>query len=204
MDINDIFPAGLDLSDAYDLLEPVIVYILGMALYAVFIFKFYQFVASRDVFELNVSRYENSRFRALRVFLHIVFYAGKYLFIFPLVAFFWFAAITVMLAFLAGNQEFDEILLVAMAVVGTIRISAYISEDLSRDLSKMLPFGLLAFVIINLASFDVVGSLDVLKQANDNRESIVYYLIFTIALEFALRFASAVISGYKSLLSNSR
>jgi hypothetical protein len=87
-----------------------------------------------------------------------------------------------MLSFLAAGQEFNEILLVAMAVVGTIRISAYIAEDLSRDLAKILTFGVLAFIIINLTSFDTSESLDVLKQADDNREAIVYYLVFTIAL----------------------
>ncbi len=77
MDINDIFPEGLDFTEAYDLLEPVIIYILGMALYALFIFKFYQFVASRDVFALDVSKYENARFHAIRVFLHLFLYAAK-------------------------------------------------------------------------------------------------------------------------------
>ena len=152
MDINDIFPEGLDFSTAYDLLEPVVIYILGMAVYALFIFNFYQFVASRDIFAFDLSKYENARFKAARVFIHVVLYALQYLFIFPVVAFFWFGAITIMLSFLAADQEFSDILLIAMAVVGTIRICSYLTEDLSRDLAKMLPFGVLAFVIINLSS----------------------------------------------------
>ena len=204
MDFNDVFPQGLDISEAYDLLEPVVIYILGMAVYALFVFKFYNFVSSRDIFAFDVSRYEKARFRAARIFLHSIFYVGKYLFVFPIVAFFWFAAITIMLSFLAPNQEFREILLVAMAVVGTIRISSYITEDLSRDLAKMLPFGVLAFLIINLASFDTSESLDVLKQADDNREAILYYLVFTIALEFAFRFTSAVLLKTRSILFSSR
>ena len=96
------------------------------------------------------------------------------------------------------------ILLVAMAVVGTIRISSYISEELSRDLAKMLPFGVLAFIIINLASFELSESLDVLKQADNNREAILYYLVFTIALEFALRFVSGVVAKTRSVLFSGR
>ena len=41
MDINDIFPRGLDITEAYNLLQPVVIYIVGMAIYALFIFKFY-------------------------------------------------------------------------------------------------------------------------------------------------------------------
>jgi len=196
MDLKDFFPDGLDINRAYDQLEPVAICIFGMTVFALFVFNFYRFVSAKDIFGLDVSRYERSRFQAARVFLHIVLYAGKYLFIFPLVAFFWFAAITLMLSFLATDQDsstsFREILLVAMTVVGIIRVCAYIREELARDLAKMLPFAVLAFLILDLSSFDSSDSLEVLKQADDNREVILYYLGFTIGLEFDLRFLSAI------------
>lgn len=208
MDFYDIFPDGLDLNRAYDQLEPVAIFIIGMTLFALFVFKFYRFVSSKDVFELDVSRYEQARFRAARVFLHVVLYAAKYLFIFPLVAFFWFAAIALMLSFLATNQDsstsFKDILLVAMTVVGIIRVCAYVTEELARDLAKMLPFAVLAFLILDLSSFEASDSLEVLKQADDNREVILYYLAFTIGLEFALRFVSAVIEKTRSVLFGRR
>jgi len=208
MDIYDIFPDGLDLERAYDQLEPVVIFIIGMTVFALFVFKFYRFVSSKDVFALDISRYEQSKFKAARVFLHATLYATKYLFIFPLVAFFWFAAITLMLSFLATDQgsatSFQDILLVAMTVVGIIRVCAYIAEDLARDLAKMLPFAVLAFLILDLSSFDAADSLEVLKQADDNREIIFYYLGFTIALEFALRFLSAVIDKTRSVLFGGR
>ena len=208
MDIYDIFPDGLDLERAYDQLEPVVIFIIGMTVFALFVFKFYRFVSSKDVFALDISRYEQSKFKAARVFLHATLYATKYLFIFPLVAFFWFAAITLMLSFLATDQgsatSFQDILLVAMTVVGIIRVCAYIAEDLARDLAKMLPFAVLAFLILDLSSFDAADSLEVLKQADDNREIIFYYLGATIALEFALRFLSAVIDKTRSVLFGGR
>ncbi|MCH7737513.1 MAG: hypothetical protein IH872_08955 [Chloroflexi bacterium] len=208
MDFYDIFPDGLDIDRAYNQLEPVAFFIIGMTVFALFVFRFYRFVSSKDVFVLDVSRYERSRFQAARVFLHIILYAAKYLFIFPLVAFFWFAAITLMLSFLATNQDsstsFKDILLVAMTVVGIIRVCAYISEDLARDLAKMLPFAVLAFLILDLSSFEASDSLEVLKQVDDNREVILYYLGFTIGLEFALRFASAVVEKTSSVLFGRR
>ncbi len=204
MDIKDIFPEGLDFTEAYDLLEPVAIYILGMSLYALFIFNFYKFVSSKNVFSLDVSRYEQSKYHAARVFLHVVLYAGKYLFIFPVVAFFWFGAFTILLSFLAPNRDFSDILLVAMAVVATIRVSAYITEELSRDLAKILPFAVLGIFIINVSFFKSSESLEVLKQADDNREAILYYLGFSIALEFALRFLSAVFEKTRSVFRPNR
>lgn len=204
MEFKDIFPEGLDFTEAYDLLEPVAIYILGMSLYALFIFNFYKFVSSKDVFSLDVSRYEQSKYHAARVFLHVVLYAGKYLFIFPVVAFFWFAAFTILLSFLAPNRDFSDILLVAMAVVATIRVSSYITEELSRDLAKILPFAVLGIFIINVSFFKSSESFEVLKQADDNREAILYYLGFSIALEFALRFLSAVFAKARSVFRPNR
>ena len=129
------------------------------------------------------------------------FYIAKNLFIFPLVAFFWFAAFTVLLSFLAPDRPFSDILLVALAVVGTIRISAYLTEDLSRDLAKILPFAVLGIFIVNVSFFKTSESFEVLRQANAHRESILYFLMGLIVLEFALRISSAFAADIKNVIS---
>ena len=200
MEIYDLFPNGLDIDKAYNLLEPMGFYILGMSIYTLFVFKFYRFLASKDIFEFDVSRLQESKHPAVRVVLHVVFYVAQYLFVFPLVAFFWFAAFTVLLSFLAPDRPFSDILLVALAVVGTIRISAYVTEDLSRDLAKILPFAVLGIFIVNVSFFKTSESFEVLRQANSDREWILYYLVFLIALEFALRISSAFLADVKKAI----
>ena len=194
LDINFIFPNGLSVDAALDLLLPVAIYVLGMAVYAVFIFKFYRFLASRDMFDLDFSKYEESRFKLVRGFLHLVSYGAKYIVLFPAFAFFWFAVLTLILVFLSQDRAFSEILLIALATVSAIRLTAYYDEDLSRDLAKILPFAVLAIFLIDGSFFEVYESLDVLKQVNDHRERIVYYLLFLIALEFALRLTLSVVA----------
>ena len=194
MEINDLFPEGLSVDAALDLLQPLAVYVVGMAIYAIFIFKFYRFVASRDMFELDFSKYETSRFKFVRTLLHFVFYVLRYLIIFPVFAFFWFGVLTIILAFLSKEQAFADVLLVALATVGTIRITSYYHEDLSRDLAKILPFAVLGIFLIDVSFFEIGESLDILEQADDHREAILYYLIALIALEFALRIAMAAIT----------
>lgn len=196
MNVNDFMPQQLNFNDAVDLLVPVAVYILGMAAYAFFIFKFYRFVASRDMFEMDLSRYEESRFKVVRGFLHIVMYIAKYLILFPVIAFFWFAVLTMILAFLSKEQPFSEVLLMALATVCAIRISAYYSEDLSKDLAKILPFAVLAIFLIDASFFTVRESLEVLKEARHHSEDIIYYLLFLVAMEFTLR----VIMGWFAFL----
>ena len=200
MEIKDFFPNGLNTSEAYSLLEPVALYIIGMSIYTLFVFKFYRFLAAKDIFRFDLSRYQESKHPAVRMVLHTMLYVAKYLFVFPLVAFFWFATFTVLLSFLAPDRPFADILLVALAVVGTIRISAYVTEDLSRDLAKILPFAVLGIFIVNVSFFKTSESFEVLRQANENSESILYYLGFLIGLEFVLRITSAFVADVKNAL----
>ncbi|MCE2464446.1 MAG: hypothetical protein J4F46_11225, partial [Dehalococcoidia bacterium] len=172
MDIS-IFTNGLDVNDALDLLRPVAVYVLGITVYAIFVFKFYIFVASRDMFELNIARYAESRFRWAHVLIHFIFYVLKYLVLFPIAAFFWFAVLALILTFLSKEQLFSDVLLMALATDSAIRIAAYYNEDLSKDLSKILPFAVLAIFLIDASFFSVSGSLDTLKEAEDNSENIL-------------------------------
>ena len=187
VDLNPLFPNGLTVDDAFDLLWPAALYLLGMVVYAMFIFKFYRFVAARDMFEMDLSKYEESRYKLMRAFLHLIMYVIKYVLVFPLFAIFWFTVLTLILAFLSKEQAFPQVLLAALATVSAIRATSYYNEDLSRDLAKILPFAVLGIFIIDASFFEVSSSLNVLEQANDNRENILYYLGFLVALEFVLR-----------------
>ena len=191
--INELFPSGLNVYDAIDILRPVVVYIVGMAVYAVFVFNFYRFVATRDMFQIDLSKYEESRFRWVRAFLQVVMYVVKYLIVFPVFAFFWFAILTLILAFLSKEQSFTEILLMALATVSAIRVTSYYNEALSTDLAKILPFAVLGIFVVDTSFFSISASLDTLLEAESYLENILYYLAFLILLEFALRIILGVL-----------
>ncbi len=197
MDINDIFTKGLEFEDALNLLGPLSIYLLGISGYGILVFKFYRFVAARDMFELDLSRYAGLRFRWARDMFHATLYVVKYLILFPVFAFFWFAALTLMLAFLSKGQSLSETLLIAVATVSAIRVTAYYNEDLSKDLAKILPFAVMGVFLIDGSFFSFSESLNTLSEVGSNSEGILYYLVFLIALEFLLRF----LTGIAKLLS---
>ena len=178
---------GLTPDDALRVLLPVAVYALGMAIYAVFIFKFYRFIAGRDIFNFDLSQNDASSVPVLKDFMSLIGYVVKYIILFPAFAFFWFAVLTVMLAFLSDDRDLSTVLLIALATVVTIRLCAYYDEDLSRDLAKILPFAVLAIFLIDTARLDVAASVAVLKQVQGQLPTIAYYLLFLVALEFGLR-----------------
>lgn len=181
MDIN------ISLIGAYYVLKPLIVFILGMSVYSFFIFKFYRFLASRDVINLNLFKFNNSNHWMIGSFLAIMFYTLEYLIVLPLIIFFWFAVLAFLLAFLSKNQSLETVLLVAIAVVGTVRIAAFYKEDLARDLAKMLPFALLGVFLIDISFFNVSETFSMLTNISTMIETLIYYLGFIILLEFILR-----------------
>ena len=185
--LNLVFPNGLNLNEGLEMVRNVGIYIAGIGVYAIFIFHFYRFLSSRDMFRVDLSRYEESQFKAIRVFLQLVMYVVKYIVVFPVFAFFWFAVLTIILALLSKDRAFSEVLLVALATVSAIRLAAYYHEDLSRDLAKILPFAVLGIFIIDASFFTIKDSLAMLQDANNQREAIFYYFVFLVALEFALR-----------------
>ena len=177
----------LSLNEAINLLRPAAIFAVGVAIYAVVIFNLYRFMSRRDIFNLDFSKYEESKHAALRKTFHFMFYVAKYILMFPLFAFFWFGVLVVMVAFLSKTKEVEDLLLIAMAVLTAVRVTSYYTEDLSRDIAKMLPFALLGIFLIDLNYFDLSTSTELLERVAIEWESIFYYWVFVVVLEFVLR-----------------
>ncbi len=178
----------LDYEQAKTVLAPLVVFVLSMTFYSIFIFKFYRFLARKDIIRLDLyKKGHGSGHWMLKSFLAVLYYIVEYIVLLPVFIFFWFAFLALLLTFLAKNQTLDTILLVAIAVVGAVRMTAYYSEDLSKDLAKMLPFALLGVLLVDLSYFNVANSFEIVKQVPEYLDILVYYLGFIVALEFVLR-----------------
>jgi hypothetical protein len=185
------------LSEALVLLKPLSLFIVGMGIYAWFIFKFYRFVAKRELFKVDFEKFEGKEGYGVKKFFHGLFYLVKYVILFPLLTFFWVVVLSMILAFLSKTSNMDSILLVSMALVGIIRIMSYYNEDLSKDLAKMLPFALLGVFLVDISYFSLTDSIAAISQLPLLWKSGVYYLVFIIALEFLLRLVSGIFPDKK-------
>ena len=194
----------LDLNEALELLQPAILFAIGVAIYAVLIFNLYRFMSKKDIFNLDFSRFEESGNPALKKTLHLIFYVAKYLLIFPLFAFFWFGVLVVMVAFLSKTKEVEDLLLIAMAVLISVRVTSYYTENLSRDVAKMLPFALLGIFLIDLRYFDLSASTELLNRVGAEWKSIFYYWVFVILLEFILRVTEPYLKALYNSFKNPR
>ncbi len=178
--------ATFSVAQAKSTTRPLLWFILGIVIYAVFIFKFYRFLARKNVFQLHLHKYSASLEGSIEKFVRVFLYILEFLVIFPLFIFFWFAVVAFILMMLSKNP-LGQILLIAMALVASVRITAYYNEDLAKDLAKMFPFALLGVFLADMSSFSFASSLAIMKQLPSQWQTLLYYLGFLVLLELVLR-----------------
>ena len=168
-------------------------FIIGIVIYAVFIFKFYRFVAKKDIFKLDWQKHNRGEASLFTKLMGGVLYVLEYIVLFPVFTFFWFVVFAALLTFMVKQQAIQNILLISMAIIAAIRMTAYYNEDLSKDLAKMLPFALLGVFIVDLNFFSFSGSIVMLKKLFGLWDLMIYYLVFVVVLEIILRLFHGVI-----------
>jgi len=181
LDLTALFSGEVNLIIILTFFTAVIV------LYSVFVFYFYRFLAKKNIIELNLNQYNQSANPTLVKLFAALFYVIEYIIILPILTFFWFSILSILLLLLSKELAIGTILLISAALVASVRITAHVSEDLSKDLAKMLPFTLLAIAITTSVFFDINALLSRAKEIPSLFSNLPYYLIFIIATELIMR-----------------
>ncbi len=168
--------------------------VLLVFIYSWFIWKFYRFIATKNIFGLNLNKYNKSKHPLLEKFMAGFLYLLEYIVILPFIIFFWFGIFTIFLIFLTEGIALSNILIISAIIVAAIRMAAYYNEDLSKDVAKLLPFTLLAISILNPNFFDISRILAHITQVPAFVGKIAIYLLFIVLLEIILRFFDFIFS----------
>ena len=191
----------LDFWRAYDVLRPLSLFVVSVVLYGVFVFHFYRFLARKDIFQLDLSKYNESGHPVLRKTISVIFYLIKSLVMFPLFVAFWFSVLAGLMLLMGRGQSIDGIMLGAMGVVATIRVCAYYNVALATDIAKILPFALLGIMLIDSSLVQIPQSAETIEAASSQLETVTYYLIAVVVLEFLLRIVSGIFGYVKCSLT---
>jgi len=176
--INDIFTNfSLEkiLSGDLSLFTWLFSIIIIIAIYSVVIYHFYRYIARRDVFKPS----ERKHSKAIGLL--------KYFFMFPFVAMLFFIGFSLIFIFLTDSYEILDILYVTFAIIIAIRITAYYTEDLSKDVAKMLPFAILGVFLIDSSYFSIETVGQRINMLPKNINAIIQFLILIILVEWILR-----------------
>ncbi len=157
-----------------------------LVIYAIFIWKFYRWIARKDILKLNLSKFNPSNHAVIAKILGALIYFLEYLVILPIVVFLWFGGFTLFLMFLTNGLAIESILVISVTIVAAIRMTAYYKEDLARDLAKLIPLTLLT-VAISQGLFNFNKVIEQIQLIPTFFSDIWSYLIFIVLIEFILR-----------------
>lgn len=170
------------------------VLVLLIVVYSVFIWNFYRFIATKNIFGLNLNKYNKSSRPFTTKLIAGTLYFLEYIIILPFVIFFGFTFFTIFLMFLTENLTIQALLLISASVIAAIRMTSYYNENLSKDLAKLLPFTLLAISLLNPNFFNIERIFALFKELPVFFDAILTYLVFIILLEIILRFFDFIFS----------
>jgi len=169
--------------------------VLIIFIYALIIWHGYRFIAKKNILGLDLNKYNKSNHPLFTKIVAALFYFLEYLIISPIVIFVSFTIFTILIIFLNEGLEVGVILLISAAIIGAIRLASYYNEDLSKELSKFLPFTLLAVSLLNPNSvFSFEKILEQINEIPDFLTQITTYLAFIIVLEIVLRLFDFIFS----------
>ncbi len=158
-----------------------------IVIYAVFVYFFYTFLAKKNIIELNLNKYNTYSHPTLTKFFAIILYILEYLILLPIVTFFWFTVLAIIIITLSDGLEINTILLISACLVAAVRATSFVNENLSRDLAKMIPFTLLAIAITNPSFFVFDSLINRLLEIPELLSSIPLYLLFIVSIELIMR-----------------
>ena len=185
--------------EEYKLISSLFLYTTLIIVYSVFIWKFYRFMAERDIIKLNLKQYSNTERPELGKFYEVLLSTFEFLIILPFLVLFWFSVFSIFFLLLSENQNAEQILLITAAIIASTRVSAYISESLSKDIAKIFPFTVLVLFLLDPNFFKISSFFDKIIQIPTLFDKILVFVIFIFAVEFTLR----VIYSLASLLYSS-
>ena len=188
MDINSLaayVTVLISKIDFYDLILPLLIYTLLIAAYGIFVWALYKSLSKRDLFQLKIK--DKKKQWQVRII-----YILKYLILFPIMTFMWFAAMAIILFFLSKSQGTQNILLISMALIAATRITSYYKEELSQDMAKILPLAVLGIFVVGPLFFSLDLTVSRFYEMSTLIPLLVNYLLFTIVLEFVMRAILAI------------
>lgn len=162
--------------------------VLLVVIYAVLVWHGYRLLARKNIINLDLRKYNKTEHPVFTKLIAASLYFVEYIVILPILIFIGFSLFTILLIFLTENIELGTLLVISAVIVAAIRMTSYYSEDLSKDVAKLLPFTLLGVSILNAGFFDISRVLTHFSVLPQFLGDIPTYLLFIILLEVVLRF----------------
>jgi len=167
-----------------------LLFVIGIAIYALFVWYFYRYISKRDLFPkfFYILEKEEKPTKA-----QLVIFVGIYIFSFPIIIFLWFTVLAFFVYLVAEEMPMYLAIFVSMSIIAVVRILAYYREEAAREVAKMIPYAILAFFLTSTAVYQDpnfftekdLGSVP--SKFIENLEGIVFAVVVVSIFEYSFR-----------------
>ena len=167
-----------------------LLFIIGIAIYSLFVWYFYRYISKRDMFPkfFYILEKEETSSKA-----KVATFAAMYIVSFPIIIFLWFTVLAFFVYLIGEEMPMYLAIFVSMAIIAVVRILSYYREDASKEIAKMIPYAILAFFLTSAAVYQDphfftekdIGSIP--SQFLENLEGIVFAVVVVSIFEYSLR-----------------
>ena len=171
---------------------PTLMAIIAIAVYSGFVFMFYRNLAKKDLLTFDLSKYATDFGGKIKKYLRIILFVIQYIVVIPMLIAFWTLVLAVILTLLSDSSDHARNALIATSVVGAVRILAYWTEELSRDVAKMLPFAVLGVYLVSSTSVQWSEFQELIESLPELAKSFFSSLVLLAILETILRIVSTL------------
>jgi len=197
--ISDLVQKGIDLYLSFTSSLPswgqqfvnLFLWTILIFFYVIIVWKFYKFIARKNILDLNLSKYNTSDHPIFSKIIGGTLYLAEYILILPFLVSIWFVGFSIFILLMGEGLGLEHIAFTSAVIIGAIRFVAYTpryGHKLAEDVSKLLPFTLLAVAITRPDFvFNFQRVLENLAQIVGLFDQILIYLGFIIVLEIILR-----------------
>lgn len=167
-------------------LAPILMYAIAIVIYGIVIWHFYRKYARRDIFGAKYEEGDTSLKARIKNLFSGFSQLIKYIVLFPVISFVWFVVLAISIFVMSQSLSFETVIMVSAAIVTAIRITAYYSEDLSKDIAKLIPFAILGYFITSPTFFDISILMGKLNAVPEFSTKLIVFFVFIVALEWIL------------------
>ncbi|PIN91316.1 hypothetical protein COU57_01120 [Candidatus Pacearchaeota archaeon CG10_big_fil_rev_8_21_14_0_10_32_14] len=172
----------------------LLILVLLSVLFCIFVWKLSKYLSKKDMFELNLDKHNSSDHAFYSHLISAGFFILEYIIIYSLFLFSCVIIFSILLVMISPASSIVGILSISTIIIVSIRITSYFREDLSKDISKFLPFSSLAVSFFNPSFFEVSKTI---LRFNDSQifiNNLFFFLAFIFIIEAIMRIFDFIMS----------
>lgn len=172
-------------SDNYGL--RIATFIAILVLICLFILEFYKSISKRNLISLNLRKYNTSVHPILSKVFALSLYLLEYIIIMPVLILLWFVAMAFVLLLVSSERATADVLFIAVAFIGAIRVLAYYKTEIAREVAKLFPLTVLSLYILTPNSANLINLFSNIQFLPAYLDAILSYMFVVFFIEIILR-----------------